>query len=323
MRTKIIAHRGVSLGIPENTIPAFREAVRLGLDGVETDVQLTRDGRSVLHHNYTIDASSDGSGAVYSMDYDALRAYDFGSYVDERWKGTRIPNLEEFWQTVGEMPIVNIELKAPIDRTAPYVESVLDKLSSFEKTDNIIISAFDHSLLKRVKELRADLKVGLLTMPRSFTSTPLFTMLERSYPADKPLIDARSEDMTAVAPDAFDPHKAGLPGKDARDAVAELAHQIGAVYPGSTLDYAKAALGATVDLRSYVKGLGFKAEYLHCHYSDVLRDPTLVKDMADMGVLCNVWTPDKHEELKALLDSGCNAIITNRPDILKELEAGL
>lgn len=319
----IIAHRGVSLSAPENTCPAFQAAVDLGLGGVETDVQLTRDGKTVLHHNYTVDACSNGSGAVYQLEYEALRALDFGAYRGERWRGTKIPNLQEFWAIVHSLPIVNIELKAPVDRGIPYVETVLDRLRQFDRTDNVIISAFDHNLLRRVKELCPSIAVGLLTLPAGFDRTPIFRLLENAYPRDKLLLDACAEDLQAIDPEAFDPHKVGLPGKDARDAVAELAHQIGAVYPGLCLPEAGEALRKTADLSAYVDGLDFHPDYLHCHYSAVLKDPALVERMRQRGVKCNVWTPDKREELKALCDSGCHAIITNRPDLLLELEAQL
>lgn len=319
----IIAHRGVSLSAPENTGPAFQAAVDMGLGGVETDVQLTRDGKTVLHHNYTVDACSNGSGAVYRLEYEQLRALDFGAYRGEQWRGTKIPNLQEFWAIVHSLPIVNIELKAPVDRGIPYVETVLDSLQQFDRTDNVIISAFDHNLLRRVKELCPSIAVGLLTLPAGFDRTPIFRLLENAYPRDKLLLDACAEDLQAIDPEAFDPHKVGLPGKDARDAVAELAHQIGAVYPGLCLPEAGEALHKTADLSAYVDGLDFHPDYLHCHYSAVLKDPALVERMRQRGVKCNVWTPDRREEFKALCASGCHAIISNRPDLLLELEAQL
>lgn len=100
MKPLIIAHRGASIDTPENTIPAFEAAIRLLPDGVETDIQLTKDGKMVLHHNYTIDACSDGSGSISNMTYDQLRIFDFGSYMGGQWKGTVIPNINEFMDTV-------------------------------------------------------------------------------------------------------------------------------------------------------------------------------------------------------------------------------
>lgn len=319
MKPRIIAHRGVSLNTPENTIPAFEAAIALGADGVETDIQLTKDGRLVLHHNYTIDACSDGVGAICNMTYDQVRRFDFGSYVGEKWKGTVIPNLREFMDTVKELSVVNIELKAPMDRSIPYVETVLSELEQLGFPENVIISAFDHGLLAKIKVLCPQVKVGALMLPAGFSKTPLYSLLERYYPADHYLIDATGEDMGEMDANAFSPAEIGIPGTDARDAVAELARQMGAVNPKNTLHDMEKTFAAQADIPAYVAGLGFKLDYLHCHYSAVLKDPGLVGAMKEMGVLCNVWTPDKPEELAALSKSGCHGIITNRPDSLKKI----
>ena len=63
-RPLIFAHRGASKAAPENTLPAFEAAIRLGADGVELDVQYTSDGALVLFHNLTLEKTSDGAGRV-------------------------------------------------------------------------------------------------------------------------------------------------------------------------------------------------------------------------------------------------------------------
>lgn len=320
MRPYIIAHRGVSQNVPENTLPAFRAAIALGADGVETDVQLTKDGKAVLHHNYTIDACSNGSGAICTMTRAELTQYDFGSWAGAQWAGTPIPDLDEFLDLTACLPVVNVELKAPVDRGLPYVELVVEALSRRPSVENVIISAFDHSLLAQVKALRPDVKVGALTLPAGFAHSRLFALLERYYPAGRLLVDATREDLAAMPANIFAATDWDIPGQDARDTLAELARQVGAVHPQSTLQQVKAALDAQNDLPAYVQSLGFPLDYLHCHYSAVLRDPGFVAKMRALGVECNVWTPDKPEELEALAQSGCHGIITNRPDLLKQIE---
>ena len=66
-KTLVIAHRGASTVAPEDTIAAFLEAKRLGADGYETDIQITKDGKLVAQHNYTIDGNSNGSGYVHDL----------------------------------------------------------------------------------------------------------------------------------------------------------------------------------------------------------------------------------------------------------------
>ena len=66
MGCRIIAHRGSNKVAPQNTLPAFRQAIAEGADGFETDVHVTRDGKLVICHNYTIDKTSDGTGPISS-----------------------------------------------------------------------------------------------------------------------------------------------------------------------------------------------------------------------------------------------------------------
>ncbi len=91
---RVIAHRGEHLSRPENTIPAVEEAIRLGCDFVEIDVRTTRDGALVLMHNATVDATTNGKGAVAEMSLSEIRALDAGV----RWPkfgGTRVPVFDE------------------------------------------------------------------------------------------------------------------------------------------------------------------------------------------------------------------------------------
>lgn len=83
----IYAHRGYSAKYPENTISAFKAALP-HVDGIELDVQLTRDGRLVVIHDETVDRTTNGSGFVKDMTLRQLRLLRTES-------GERIPTLEE------------------------------------------------------------------------------------------------------------------------------------------------------------------------------------------------------------------------------------
>ena len=64
---KILGHRGASAQAPENTKAAFEMAYKMGADGIETDLQLAADGTIVVHHNYRVDGTSNGTGAICRM----------------------------------------------------------------------------------------------------------------------------------------------------------------------------------------------------------------------------------------------------------------
>src|SRR5882672_12073778 len=73
-----IAHRGEHLHHPENTLPAFEEAIRLGADFIEVDVRTTADGKLILSHDGKVDRRTNGQGDVSKMTFDEIRALDAG-----------------------------------------------------------------------------------------------------------------------------------------------------------------------------------------------------------------------------------------------------
>ncbi len=316
MRPMVIAHRGASHLAPENTLAAFRAAAQLGVDGIETDVQLTKDGRMVMHHNYTIDANSNGSGAILSMTEQELRQYDFGSWKGPEFAGERIPTLAECLEVCRGFSVVNIELKAPMDRTIPYVEPVAQAIRQSGYMSKIIVSAFDHSLLRQLKALEPELRVGALTLP-PMDGSPIMELAAKCLPADKPLDQIKPEEVTAPPPEAADALKGmNIRGKDPMHVVMEQLQSTAAIFPGMTLAQVSAALAAQKDLAAYVAGLDFKLDYLHCEYHSCLADPALIGKMHAMGVGVNPWTVDGEEELRAILAMEPDGIITNRPDRL-------
>src|SRR5690606_2702839 len=74
----ICAHRGAMSSHPENTIPAFMEAIRLGAHMIEFDVQITRDKKLVIMHDETVDRTTDGNGKISNFTFDQLRELDAG-----------------------------------------------------------------------------------------------------------------------------------------------------------------------------------------------------------------------------------------------------
>ena len=97
----LCAHRGLMATHPENTLPAFREALRLGAHMIEFDLRLTKDGVIALMHDAKVDRTTDGEGRFADMTLAELRALDAGMRKDARFAGTRIPTLEE---TLAMMP---------------------------------------------------------------------------------------------------------------------------------------------------------------------------------------------------------------------------
>lgn len=97
----LCAHRGCMDTHPENTLPAFKEAVRLGAQMIEFDIQLTKDSAMVIMHDDGVDRTTDGSGNVSEMTFAQIRALDAGIKKSEQFKGTQVPTFEE---TLAMMP---------------------------------------------------------------------------------------------------------------------------------------------------------------------------------------------------------------------------
>src|SRR5437016_10529137 len=87
-RVVAIAHRGEHLRNPENTIPAFEEAIRVGADFIEVDVRTTADGKLVLSHDGTVDRRTTSKGEISKMTFDEVRALDAGVKSGPEFAGT-------------------------------------------------------------------------------------------------------------------------------------------------------------------------------------------------------------------------------------------
>lgn len=160
----ILGHRGASSYAPDNTRVAFKLAMQMGADGVETDVHLTADGIPVIQHNYDIDRNSDGHGDVEKMTLEELRKYDFGSWKGEQFKGEKIMTLDEFLALAKElnMKFIDIELKFPEKKPSDIVEKTIELVKKHELTERVMISSFDHELLIQTQQLCPEIITGAL-----------------------------------------------------------------------------------------------------------------------------------------------------------------
>ena len=111
----ICAHRGASDTHPENTLAAFREAIRLGAQMIEFDVALTRDGQLVLMHDATVDRTTGGSGRVSDLKLAEVKALDAGSWKGQPFKEERVPTLDETLAMMPENIWLNVHLKGSVE----------------------------------------------------------------------------------------------------------------------------------------------------------------------------------------------------------------
>lgn len=164
IQTKIWAHRGASGYATENTLTAFQRAVDMQADGVELDVQLTKDRQVVVIHDESINRVSDGQGRVIDYSLEELRKFNFNKTHPEcGWAD--IPTLEEVLGLLKDTSLtVNIELKTGVIFYDGIEEQVLRIVKANNMEKRIIYSSFNHYSVMKVKELAPDAKIGLLDM---------------------------------------------------------------------------------------------------------------------------------------------------------------
>ncbi|MEN8226726.1 MAG: glycerophosphodiester phosphodiesterase family protein [Bacteroidota bacterium] len=107
----ICAHRGAMDTHPENTVAAFREAVRLGVHMIEFDVRMTKDGKLVILHDETVDRTTNGHGAVKDKTLTEIKKLDAGSWKSTIFKEERIPTLREALAVMPQNIWLNVHLK--------------------------------------------------------------------------------------------------------------------------------------------------------------------------------------------------------------------
>ncbi|OES46428.1 glycerophosphodiester phosphodiesterase [Domibacillus iocasae] len=150
----IFAHRGASGTHPENTMAAFKAAAEKGADGIELDVQMTRDGEIVIIHDETVNRTTNGKGAIEKMTAGEVAALDAGGWFSAAFSGEKIPTLNEFFRWASENTLqINVELKT---NKVPYhgiEKKVLDLIEHYNMRGRVIISSFNFDSIKRVIEL--------------------------------------------------------------------------------------------------------------------------------------------------------------------------
>lgn len=162
---------GASSHAPENTLPAFRKAIEAGADGIELDVQLTKDGRIVICHDERIDRTSDGMGWIKDFTLEELRAFSFAKVCPEHGR-VGIPTLEEFLALVRPTGLAaNIELKTGMVYYDGLEEKTAAMVREFDMGERVIYSSFNHYSLWKLRESFPEVSIGLL-MGRDFVDVP-------------------------------------------------------------------------------------------------------------------------------------------------------
>lgn len=165
---RIVAHRGDSANYPENTLPAFLSGVRMGIDVIETDVHITRDGEIVIWHDPTLERNTDGEGALEIHTLKELKKLDAGYTFTKdggntypfRGKGIQLCTLSEALEACPDERF-NIDLKS---QEEDIVERYIDVIRKHNAENRVCTASFHLNNLRKLRRLAPDLLTSVSTL---------------------------------------------------------------------------------------------------------------------------------------------------------------
>ncbi|CQR46755.1 Glycerophosphoryl diester phosphodiesterase [Paraliobacillus sp. PM-2] len=164
MKTIIYAHRGASKQAPENTLPAFELAYESGADGIETDIQLTKDGIPVLFHDENVRRTTNGTGFIQDYTFKELQRLDAGAWFSNNYINTSILSLEQFLSWISNKNLLlNLELKTNVIPYKHIEQIVYELLVKYDKLRHTVISSFNPNSLLKMHRMDPTLTTAFLT----------------------------------------------------------------------------------------------------------------------------------------------------------------
>ena len=161
---KVITHRGASAYAPENSLSAFKLAVKMGSTGFEFDVRLTRDKVAVVFHDSNLLRIAGINADIADLDYTDLKKINISPHFSKDFKFQYIPKIEEVVKIISPAAeFVNFEIKND-ENIHKGIEEIVtgfirSKKNFFEKA---IVSCFDYPSAKRVRFIDKEIKIGYL-----------------------------------------------------------------------------------------------------------------------------------------------------------------
>lgn len=165
--TLIYAHRGASKLAPENTYASFKLAQIKKADGIETDIQLTKDSVPVVIHDATLDRTTTRQGAIKEVTFAEMTNLQNGQWFDPPFEKETLMSLDElidWWQTTGLY--LNIELKSHSFHHKKIVKETMQRIDRIDDVSKLTISSFNLNYLKEVKTWHPAIATGYLTKKR-------------------------------------------------------------------------------------------------------------------------------------------------------------
>jgi len=166
-RPLAVAHRGHSIAYPENTLEAYRKAIELGVEMIECDINITRDGKLVMMHDKSLDRTTNGTGLVNSVTWDEIQRLDAGTKFNPDFAGVRIPSTEETLLLYKEAGILScLEVKgANADESNRIALDLVDLIVQHNMLGTAFLSSYHHEALHLAKSKCPELLLAPERLP--------------------------------------------------------------------------------------------------------------------------------------------------------------
>lgn len=200
-----IAHQGMKIWFPENTLAAWRGCARRKNYCIETDVRWTSDGVPVMLHDASIDRTSDGTGDIDSMTLATAQTYDFGSHFNAAYSSETIPTFEQslvLWKKLDMYAYVEIKPTA----TLSQIQQLLGMIDQYGMHDRVALHSTDSANIDKVISEDPTMTVGLVTS--SMTSANITTCAGWLGGSNRVFCNAQGSSITAALVE--EAHDAGV-----------------------------------------------------------------------------------------------------------------
>ena len=169
-----VAHRGHSIAYPENTLEAYRKAIELGVEMIECDVNITRDGTLVMMHDSTLDRTTNGNGRVSEATWEEVQQLDAGGKFKPEFSGVRVPPTEETLLLYKEAGVLAcFEVKgADGDESDRIALGLVELFIKHNMLDKAFLSSYHHEALHAAKSKCPELLLAPERLPDDAPADP-------------------------------------------------------------------------------------------------------------------------------------------------------
>src|SRR5690625_1147413 len=154
----VASHRGDAINAPENSMSSIRSAVDKGVDAIEIDIMMTKDGAIVLNHDDDLQRTAGVPSSIKDMTYEEVAEIDIGILYDESFTGERIPTLEQVLEEVSENDtFLILDLKS-YDRKEEFTDEIIHLIEKYNALDQTYVQSFNYDLLQEIRAKNTDIQ---------------------------------------------------------------------------------------------------------------------------------------------------------------------